>query len=131
MVYRFQRGQRRYRRRQRAIGVLVALGVLAFLAIGGASLYAKTSSQKVSTCTVTSKDHTIAVKSGSTTPVYRVYTDECDVLNIEDNPFFGIYNSASIYGKIKEGHTYQIKTVGWRIPFLSQFPDILEAKEIQ
>jgi hypothetical protein len=108
----------------RVLGGLLVVVLLVGGYIGIESSWISNTRQTV-TCTVNGKDHSVASDSS---PVYRVYTDECDVLDIKDNGFTGTFNSASIYGKIQTGKKYTFVTVGQRIPFLSLFPDIIEVQ---
>jgi hypothetical protein len=39
------------------------------------------------------------------------------------------FNSSDLYGKLKEGKTYELRTYGWRIPFLSKYENIIGAEE--
>ncbi|WP_025157212.1 hypothetical protein [Leifsonia aquatica] len=78
-------------------------------------------------CHVDSKDHTID-KDGN--GVYRVYTSDCGILNVEDAPFLGRYNSADIYASIQPHHAYLFTTYGHRNGFLSTFPNITEAIDV-
>lgn len=104
--------------------IVLGLVALMFFLFGGLSLAYQNSTEQTRPCTVVDKDRTTTDK-GST---YRIYTKECDVLEITDNPFKGQYSSASLYAKIQPGHTYAFSTVGNRIPFLSQFPNIYEVR---
>lgn len=113
----------------KAFGILLVAAVAIvgyFLVETG---YANNTRQTM-TCSVTDKDHTIAANSSGSTPVYRVYTSDCDVLGIGDNAFTGTFDSASIYGKILPGHRYTFVTVGYRIPIFSSFPNIIQAQEV-
>lgn len=58
---------------------------------------------------------------------YLVFTDE-ETYKIEDNFWHGQWRSADLYGKIKEGKTYRIKTSG---AFLSPFETIYEIEEVK
>lgn len=59
---------------------------------------------------------------------YRVYTENCGVFSVEDEPLKMRFNSADIYSKINVGETYNFETVGWRIPLASMFPNIMEVR---
>lgn len=78
-------------------------------------------------CHVTEKDHTIDSDGNG---VYRVYTSDCGVLNVEDAEFLGKYNSADIYASIQPHHAYLFTTYGHRNGFLSTFPNITEAIDV-
>lgn len=51
-------------------------------------------------------------------------------LQNEDIILKGKFNSSTIQGKLKEGETYNIKTVGWRIPLFSSYPNIVEYEKV-
>ena len=78
-------------------------------------------------CTINSKDSYASHHSDKRHTTYRVYTDNCGVFEVEDRLFLGNFNSADIYGSLKEGGTYDLSTRGYRVPFLSMFPVIVEA----
>lgn len=48
----------------------------------------------------------------------------------EDNLFFGKFNSGDFLVQLEVGQTYSFKTVGYRIPFLSFFPNIILASPV-
>lgn len=39
------------------------------------------------------------------------------------------FNSSDLYAKISVGKTYEFKTIGFRIPFLSKYENIMTVKE--
>lgn len=101
------------------IGLLVVAG-------GGAAVYAERGNQTTQTCTVTDKDRTTTTsREGTSRSDARIYTEQCGTMQAADLLTQGQFNSADIYAGIEVGHTYEITTVGWRIPFLSAFPTIL------
>ena len=51
-------------------------------------------------------------------------------LQNEDILLKGKFNSSTIQGKLKEGETYNITTVGWRIPLFSSYPNIVEYEKV-
>lgn len=104
---------------RKAIAVLAAGLTIAVLPACSAM------NQQTQTCKVTSKERIF--HEGSSTEK-RVYTT-CGAFKAEDN-FSSGFNSGDIWGRLQEGHTYQLKTGGYRVGFLSTFPNILEAKEV-
>jgi hypothetical protein len=40
------------------------------------------------------------------------------------------WNSSDIYGMLEKGKNYDIKTYGWRAPFLSMYENIIDVKEV-
>jgi hypothetical protein len=86
-------------------------------------------SEQTLTCTVTDKDRTTTTDAeGNTKSIHRVYTDECGVLEVNDVLLRGNFNSADDYAVLKEGETYELTTIGWRIPLLSQFPTVIDVE---
>lgn len=78
-------------------------------------------------CTVVSKDRTSDGKGNSDA---RIYTKECGVLKVGDATFIGHFNSADTYSQIQAGHVYEFHTIGFRVPFLSDFPNIVQVAEV-
>jgi hypothetical protein len=101
------------------IGVAVAL-LLAL--IYGVAVY---SSQKDITCTVTSIDR---VSDGSGGSDSRIYTKDCGVLKNADSWMFFKFDSADVQAKIVPGSKQTFHVAGFRIPFFSNFPNIIEVK---
>lgn len=58
---------------------------------------------------------------------YRLYTT-CGTIVVEDQLARLNFSSADIYGGVEVGKTYNIVTSGFRIPFLSMFPSVVEIK---
>lgn len=61
---------------------------------------------------------------------YMVY-GEAEVYQNTDSVFFGKFNSSDLYRDIKEGHSYRFEVVGWRVPFLSWYRNIIKVEEIE
>lgn len=51
-------------------------------------------------------------------------------LQNEDILLKGKFNSSTIQGRLKVGEKYNIKTVGWRIPLFSCYPNIVEYEKV-
>lgn len=107
------------------IALIVVLGLAAFNAFHVRHM----------TCTVNEKDRTTKVTSDSNGNVTsssdaRLYTDQCGVLHVSDSLLSWHFNSADTYASIKEGRTYEITTRGYRIPFFSMFPNVVDATEV-
>lgn len=60
-----------------------------------------------------------------------VETGELYEFENTDNLFRLKWNSSSLQNQLEEGETYRIKTCGWRIQFLSWYPNILEIEEVR
>lgn len=107
-----------------ALGCL-ALAVLLVVGFVGLGL-ARNGSEETCTSVVTDKDR---AKDQDGHSDMRIYTDDCGVLRVKDELWVGQLDSADIYAHIKVGKTYTFTTRGWRVPWLSQFPNIVKAEE--
>lgn len=81
--------------------------------------------------TESSKDNDGNVKTSSK---YLVFADDenGNPLVFENTDCFirWKFNSSNIQGQLKEGHTYKITVVGYRVPFLSWYQNIIKVEEI-
>lgn len=75
-------------------------------------------------CTVTDKDRTRGTDGKSDA---RVYTS-CGVFTVSDSILSTRWDSADVYSRVQVGTAYDIHARGYRIPFLSRFPNILTAE---
>lgn len=63
--------------------------------------------------------------------VYLIYTED-ETFKITDTLLLGKFNSSDIYGKLKVGHTYEVKMHGVRMSLFSEYRNIDEIiKEIK
>ena len=56
---------------------------------------------------------------------YLIYT-EAGTLKLEDELLYGNFNSSDWYGQIRRDSTYTFHTVGYRIGYLSEYPNIIK-----
>jgi hypothetical protein len=119
---------RHQRRQDRNTGLIIGCFLFVLLVIVGVAAAVQGASKQTQTCTVGSKYMTTDVHDGKSVRVYQVETKECGVLRVEDNPIQGVFNSADLFAALHEGQRYRFTTVGWRVPFLSQFPTIVKAE---
>ena len=56
---------------------------------------------------------------------YLIYT-EAGTLKLEDELIYGNFNSSDWYGQIRKDSTYTFHTVGYRIGYLSEYPNIVK-----
>jgi hypothetical protein len=80
--------------------------------------------------TVTEKQ----VKRSDDSDKYLIFTQLSDgnvrVFENTDSLIEGKFNSSDVYAKLKENKKYQIKTYGWRIPYLSSYENIINVEEV-
>lgn len=79
------------------------------------------SSQRCETITITDK----VVKMSSKTSIYLIFDKDENA----DDIFFWKFDSSNLYGDMNIGDTYIVKIVGWRVPFLSWYPNIISAEK--
>lgn len=114
----------RYRSKaSRSFLPFVIAGIVAILLIAyPAALY---SSETTATVTVTKTER---ITSGNT-GYYLVFTKQGVFANA-DSIWFGKFNSSDLYATIKEGDTLRLRVAGWRVPFMSMYPNIIEATKL-
>lgn len=103
------------------LAVVFVLGLIVGIPIYTIASY---QNEQVRTCTVEDKDR--AGRDGE----MRVYTDDCGNLRVADALFKRNFHASDTYREIEVGRTYEFTTIGFRIPFLSEFPNIIEASEV-
>ena len=106
---------------------LVVMILVAVVAIGfpvAASVHTET----YTGCEVTGKERTLSTDRERVEA--RVYTS-CGVFTVGDDWLRGKWSSADVYGALREGGRYDLTATGWRLPFFSRFPNIIDAQEIQ
>jgi hypothetical protein len=110
------------------VAAAIAPFVLVALVLGAWLTLWQTSTAE-HTCTVESKDRTVQITvtdgSGQSRSDMRVYTD-CGVFAVSDDLLRLNFTSADTYSAMREGEQLTFTSVGWRAPFLSIFPNIVE-----
>ena len=107
-------------------GGISVMGLLGVVVLGAVLLGPHLDTQTQTRCTVTGKDRVSGYRGATDS---RVYTS-CGVLRVSDSIVTGHLRSADTYAAIEVGKTYDFDTEGVRIGWpLSQFPNILEARE--
>ena len=81
------------------------------------------------TINVKNKDITTGSTGKQTESKYLIFTDK-EVFEESDEMFRGKFNSSDIYNELEPGKTYQVKVIGFRIPFLSMYRNIIEVEPI-
>lgn len=112
------------------LGFVIFMFVIIF-AICFGSAYIKVANPQTYTVTVQSKD----IKNGSNSGKFLVFctdttTGESRVFEVTDSLFKWRFDSADTYNMIREGETYKLTTGGYRIPFLSMYPNIYEVVRV-
>lgn len=108
-----------------AVGCVGLIFVLVIVGIASAVVFnfIALTHHTVQTCTVSDKSMGFD-KDGH--GLYRVYTADCGVFEVEDAWYLGNYNSADLYASLQRGHEYVIDSTGFRNGFFSTFPTIVK-----
>jgi hypothetical protein len=102
------------------------IAVVIVLALGVTFGYQYGTAREV-TITVTDKER-IVEKGEDGGSYYLVFTED-DAYKNEDALFYGKFKSSSLQAKLKVGETYNVKIYGWRVGFLSMYPNIVKIVE--
>ena len=105
---------------------IIAIVALLFIAVVGIN-FARFAHKETVKTTVTDKERIVEKSGDNLDSYYLIYTED-GTLKLEDELFYGNFNSSDWYGKIKVDSTYEFTTIGWRIGFLSEYPNIVEYK---
>lgn len=103
--------------------VFVVIAIIVLIAIPCSKSYY---SEKNYTATVTDKD----IKNYDSDSKFLVFTKtkngETRVFSMEDTLIKGRWNTADDYAEIEVGETYTFTVIGWRIPFISEYENIIK-----
>lgn len=87
------------------------------------------------TVTITDKDRIVEVDEDSSSSKYIVFADDQNgnslVFQNTDNILRGKVNSSNMQGQLKVGNTYEITVIGYRVPLLNMYENIIKMKEIK
>jgi hypothetical protein len=100
--------------------LLPALMVMIFL--GSLSYYF---SQETITILIQGKERITTGGGENISSKFMVYADS-EVFENTDSVLFLKFNSADYQNKLLVGNTYDVKVVGWRVPLLSWYRNIVE-----
>lgn len=78
--------------------------------------------------TVTDKERITKSSGKSVESKYLIFTDEEVFENVDAMTFFK-FNSSDIQGHLHQDSTYNVKVVGWRVPFLSMYRNIIKVQK--
>lgn len=101
--------------------LLAIIAILIVTGLGYSVAYYSTSTEV--TATVTGKERITKIRDGNDQSYYLVYTD-AGTFKVEDSILLFRWNSSDVYGQLVPGQNYRIKAVGFRLPFLSEYPNI-------
>ncbi len=108
------------------IGLLIVAIVAMIIAI---PIFQNTNARNVQFEVNRVTEITRSTGDGGATSQYLVFTEDGKVYQNEDALFYGKWNSSNLQAQMKEGDCWQAKVVGYRVPVLSWYPNIIRLYE--
>ena len=122
----------RRKRNTKTFFVVIMIAVILVLSIGYEAIFSFNDTEY--TITVTDKERIYEGSGDTSSSKYLVFGDDenGNALVFENTDCFirGKWNSSNIQGQLKEGNTYKITAVGYRISFFSMYQNIIKVEEI-
>ena len=113
--------------------VAIMIAVILVLSIGYEAIFSFNDTEY--TITVTDKERIYEGSGDISSSKYLVFGDDenGNSLVFENTDCFirGKWNSSNIQGQLKEGNTYKVTVVGYRVSFLSMYQNIIKIEEIK
>lgn len=78
---------------------------------------------------VTEKERIITSGADGNVESYYLIFTEAGTFKLEDDIIYGNFNSSDWYGQIRQDSTYTFDLVGYRIGFMSEYPNIVNFKK--
>jgi hypothetical protein len=113
--------------RNRIIGFQILIVVMIIVGIFF-SISRYNNKQTVKTKVTDKERITTSGSDGNVKSYYLIFT-EAGTFKLEDDLFYGNFNSSDWYGRIKRDSTYTFDVIGYRIGFMSEYPNIVNFKE--
>lgn len=116
---------RRRQRRTKILTYTVALFAASIIsALTVVAIHAYTSSDRQVTVTVQNEGRVCTGSGTSVSCQYLIYTTG-GTFKDTDSLIAGKFSSSDLYGQLQTGHTYTLEVRGYRIPIMSEYPNIL------
>ena len=113
--------------------VAIMIAVILVLSIGYEAIFSFNDTEY--TITVTDKERIYEGNGDTSSSKYLVFGDDDNgnSLVFENTDCFirGKWNSSNIQGQLKEGNTYKVTVVGYRVPFFSMYQNIIKIEDIK
>ena len=113
--------------------VAIMVAVILVLSIGYEAIFSFNDTEY--TITVTDKERIYEGSGNTSSSKYLVFGDDDNgnSLVFENTDCFirGKWNSSNIQGQLKEGNTYKVTVVGYRVSFFSMYQNIIKIEEVK
>ena len=112
--------------------VIVMIAIMLISLIGQEAIFNFNDTEY--TITVTDKERIYTGSGNNSSSKYLVFGDDQNgnslVFENTDCCIRGKWNSSNIQGQLKVGNTYKITVIGYRVPFLSWYQNIIKIEEV-
>ena len=123
------------RKEMRLHKILMVVFFVVILGLGVISSVVFSFNDTEYTITVTDKERIYTGNGSSSSSKYLVFGDDQNgntlVFEITDCFIRGKWDSSNIQGQLKEGNVYKITVIGYRVPFLSWYQNIIKIEEVR
>ena len=123
----------RRKKNTRTFFVVIMIAVILVLSIGYEAIFSFNDTEY--TITVTDKERIYEGSGDTSSSKYLVFGDDenGNSLVFENTDCFirGKWNSSNIQGQLKEGNTYKVTVVGYRVSFFSMYQNIIKIEEVK
>ena len=113
--------------------VAIMIAVILVLSIGYEAIFSFNDTEY--TITVTDKERIYEGSGDTSSSKYLVFGDDDNgnSLVFENTDCFirGKWNSSNIQGQLKEGNTYKVTVVGYRVSFFSMYQNIIKIEDVK
>ena len=113
--------------------VAIMIAIILVLSIGYEAIFSFNDTEY--TITVTDKERIYEGSGDTSSSKYLVFGDDDNgnSLVFENTDCFirGKWNSSNIQGQLKEGNTYKVTVVGYRVSFFSMYQNIIKIEEVK
>lgn len=110
--------------------LIYSVFALIVIMLVGSILFYPLLTKDTATFTVTGKERVTSTDGDQISSYYLIFTDNETFKNVDD-PVFLKFNSSDLYGKLQIGETYRAEVRGFRVPFLSEYRNIISAEKIE
>ena len=123
----------RRKKNTRTFFVVIMIAVILVLSIGYEAIFSFNDTEY--TITVTDKERIYEGSGDTSLSKYLVFGDDDNgnSLVFENTDCFirGKWNSSNIQGQLKEGNTYKVTVVGYRVSLFSMYQNIIKIEEVK
>jgi hypothetical protein len=90
----------------------------------------KYNNRETVTTKVVGKERIVESNSDNSIISYYLVFTEAGTFKLEDDIVYGNFRSSDWYGDIKSDEVYEFEVIGWRIGYISEYPNIVNYKQL-